>query len=98
MVRILEGGKKIVNKEDAFYDNEILKGITNEWQKGNKVIHGVLGKMKIKTGDVFLLWRMIKLAEAEKIELHGDTTKGWKEFEVKLKSFAPEIVETTNPS
>ena len=41
---------------------------------------------------------MIKLAEAEKIELHGDTTKGWKEFEVKLKSFAPEIVETTNPS
>ena len=98
MVRILEGGKKIVNKEDAFYDNEILKGITNEWQKGNKVIHGVLGKMKIKTGDVFLLWRMIKLAEAEKIELHGDTTKGWKEFEVKLKSFAPETVETTNPS
>lgn len=96
MVRILEGGKKIVSKKEDFYDKEILSGLTGEWQKGNKVMHGVLGKMKIKTGDVFLLGRMVKLAEEGSIELHGDTAKGWKEFEVKLKLSSPETIETTN--
>ena len=86
MVRILEGGKKIVGKNEDFYDREILNGLTNEWQKGNKAMHVILSKMKIKTGDVFLLWRMKKLAEEEKIEIHGDTAKGWKDFEVKLKA------------
>jgi hypothetical protein len=98
MVRILEGGKKIVSKDEDFYDSEILKGLTNEWQKGNKVMASILGKMKIKTGDVFLLWRMKKLVELEKIEINGDTSKGWKDFEVKLKSEAPVEVpaEQTN--
>jgi hypothetical protein len=92
MVRILEGGKKIAGKQEDFYDGEILKGLSNEWQKGNKVMSGILGKMKIKTGDVFLLWRMKKMAEGEKIEIHGDTTKGWKDFEVKLKNTTMEEV------
>jgi hypothetical protein len=86
MVRILEGGKKIASKDEDFYDKDVLAGITKEWQKGNKVMHNILSKMKIKTGDVFLLWRMKKLAEQEKIEINGDTTKSWKDFEVKLKS------------
>jgi hypothetical protein len=92
MVRILEGGKKIVSKNEDFYDKEILSGLTNEWQKGAKAMHTILGKMKIKTGDVFLLWRMKKLAEEEKMEIHGDTAKGWKDFDVKLKSIAVEEV------
>jgi hypothetical protein len=91
-VRILEGGKKIVSKSEDFYDKEILNGLTNEWQKGNKAMSAILSKMKIKTGDVFLLWRMKKLAEEDKVEIHGDTAKGWKEFEVKLKSSSPEEV------
>ena len=53
VVRILEGGKKIVSKEDSFYDKDIMAGLTGEWQKGNKAIHNILAKMKIKTGDVF---------------------------------------------
>lgn len=92
MVRILEGGKKIASKEEDFYDADILKALTPEAVKGNKAMSNILGKMKIKTGDVFLLWRMKKLAEAEKIELIGDASKGWKEFEVKLKTAAPEEV------
>jgi hypothetical protein len=85
MIRILEGGKKIASKEDDFYDNDILKGLTGDWQKGNRAMHNILGNMKIKTGDMFLLYRMKHLAEAGKIEINGDLTKGWKEFEVKLK-------------
>jgi hypothetical protein len=98
MVRMLEGGKKIVGKDEDFYDKDILSGLSNEWQKGNKAMQGILGKMKIKTGDVFLLWRMRKLAEEEKLEINGDTSRGWKDFEVKLKATAPEIVETNNPA
>jgi hypothetical protein len=97
MVRILEGGKKIVGKEETFYDKEVLSGLSNEWQKGNRAMHSVLSKMKIKTGDVFLLWRMKKLSEEGKIEINGGTSKSWKDFEVRLKTAAPEVVETNNP-
>jgi hypothetical protein len=88
LVRILEGGKKIVSKEDSFYDKDILNVLTNDWQKGNKAIHNTLAKMKIKTGDIFLVNRMRALAAQEKIEINGDTSKGWKDFEVRMKSAA----------
>ncbi len=96
MVRILEGGKKIAGKEENFYDDDILKGLSYEWQKGNRAMHNILAKMKIKTGDVFLLGRMKKLAEAKKIEINGDPSKGWKEFEVKLKTAITEAAEIDN--
>ena len=96
MVRILEGGKKIVTRDADFYDKEILSNLSKEFQKGNRAMQQVLSKMKIKTGDVFLLWRMKELAAAEKIEINGDTSKGWKDFEVRLKSATEEIVIITN--
>lgn len=83
MIRILEGGKKIVGKEEGFYDKDIVNGLSNEWQKANRAMQSIFSKMKIKTGDVFLLWRMKKLAEEGKIEINGDTSKRWKDFEVK---------------
>ena len=98
MVRILEGGKKIASKEDDFYDADVLKGLTNEWQKGNKAMHSILSKMKIKTGDVFLLGRMKRLAEEGRIEINGDTAKSWKDFEVKLKSAAPAEAPAEQPN
>jgi hypothetical protein len=95
MVRILEGGKKIVSKGADFYDQEILNALTSEWQKGNRFMHQVLGKMKIKTGDVFLLWRVKKLAEEGKLEINGEPAKGWKEFEVRVKT-AADVLNTVN--
>jgi len=94
-IRILEGGKKIVSKDADFYDKDIFAGLTNEPQKGNKAMPNILGKMKIKTGDVTILNRMKVLAEEGKIELTGEPSKGWKEFEVKLKSAAPAETEAT---
>jgi len=84
MVRILEGGKKIASKEVNFYDNEILKNLTGDWQKANRVITNTLHRMKIKTGDVFLMWRMKQLIAEGNIEVTGDLNKGWKDFDVKL--------------
>ena len=84
MVRMLEGGKKIAGKDETFYDNEILKNLTGEWQKANRVLTNTLNRMKIKTGDVFLMWRMKQLISNGKIEITGDMNKGWKDFDVKL--------------
>jgi hypothetical protein len=89
IVRILEGGKKIVGKDDSFYDNDVLNGLSPEWQKGNRAIHAILARMKNKTGDVFIIWRLRLLAEAGKVDLNGHPSKGWKDFEVKLKSSGP---------
>ena len=94
LIRILEGGKKIVGKEDDFYDKDILANLSNEFQKGNRAMSNILSKMKIKTGDVFLLWRMKKLSAEDKLEISGDTSKNWKDFEVRLKSAVPTETQT----
>jgi hypothetical protein len=83
-VRILEGGKKIVGKEESFYDNEIVKNLTADWQKASRVLSNTLHRMKIKTGDVFIMWRMKELTPQGKIEVMGDTSKSWKDFDLKL--------------
>lgn len=84
VVRILEGGKKIAGKDESFYDNELIKNITGEWQKAGRVLTNTLHRMKIKTGDVFIMWRMKQLISGGKIEAMGDVNKGWKEFDVRL--------------
>ena len=86
LVRFLEGGKKIVGKEVSFYDKDILANITGEAQKLNKVITNTLTKMKVKTGDVFLVWRIRELVVAGRLETTGDWNKGWKEVTVKTAS------------
>jgi hypothetical protein len=83
IVRILEGGKKIASKEADYYDKELLAGVTNETQKLSKYLHNVFSKMKIKTGDVFLVWRLKELEKEGKVEFIGDWNKGWKELSVK---------------
>ena len=84
MVRILEGGKKIVGKEIDFYDGEILKNISGEWQKAWRVSANILHRMKIKTGDVFIMWRIKQLISEGKIEVLGNVSEGWKAFDVRL--------------
>lgn len=88
-VRILEGGKKIVSQDETFYDGEILKNLTSDWQKAWRVLLNTLHRMKIKTGDVFLMWRMKQLISERKIEVIGDSSKGWKDFDVKLPGAQP---------
>jgi len=60
--------------------------ITNYFQKVNKVLHQTQSKMKIKTGDVFLVWRINELIKAETLVAEGDWSKGWKEVAVKKAS------------
>jgi hypothetical protein len=88
-VRLLEGGKKIVQRDVGFYDQEVSKYITGEFQKANKIINAFLTKSKETTGDGFMLWRLKMIAQTEQFEFQG-VLKGVKDFEVKRKSVVAE--------
>jgi hypothetical protein len=83
-VRLLEGGKKIVSEEENFYDAELKKYITADWQKASKIIHQFLSKAKHTTGDMFLLWRLKKMIDMELVDVQGKIGN-MKDFEVKTK-------------
>lgn len=84
-VRLLEGGKKIVQADYNYYDNELLKYISGDWQKASRVINNFLSKAKETTGDAFLQWRLKTLAAEEKIDMQGEL-KNKKDFEIKTRS------------
>ena len=91
-VRILEGGKKLVQYDYDFYDGELRKFISMDWQKGSKLIHSYLNKAMHKTGDAFLLWRLKGMIQAGEVEVQGEI-KNMKDFEVKSKSVQAATVE-----
>ncbi len=84
-VRTLEGGKKLRLHDYDEYDNELLKFITPEFQKVNKIMHQYFAKSKYTTGDMYLLWRIKYLIEEGKLLAQGEV-KGMKDFEVKIKN------------
>lgn len=83
MVRILEGGKKLSQYDEDFYDADLQKFITGEWQKGSKIIHQFLHKNKHTTGDAYLLWRLKTIVANKQLDVQGEL-KAMKDFEVKL--------------
>jgi len=84
-VRLLEGGKKLVQEDYDFYDAELKKYITKDWQKASKVIHHFLSKSKDTTGDAYLLWRLKALVATSEYDVQGNIAR-MKDFEVKVKS------------
>jgi hypothetical protein len=94
-VRILEGGKKIVSKGEDFYDKDILNAISAEPQKLYKVLHNIFSKMKIKTGDAFVVWRIRELINQGKFEVQGDWSKGWKEIMIKSAGAPTAVAESS---
>jgi hypothetical protein len=84
-VRILEGGKKLSLHPEDYYDAEVKKCITDDWQKAAKIIHQFLQKSKQTTGDAFVLWRLKVLLQSDVYEVQG-TVKNMKDFEIKKKS------------
>lgn len=90
MVRLLEGGKKLLLKEVDYYDTELIRYILPDAQKASKIIQSFQSKNKETTGDGFLLWRLKTiLLQNEKYEVIGKMG-AMKDFEIKKKS----ILET----
>lgn len=92
-VRFLEGGKKIVNMPMSFYDKEILSLLTKNAQKLPSAIAHILSKMKVKTGDAFIVYRLQELAEQGKIVFVGEWTKGWKDMVIQMPGGSSILVE-----
>jgi len=91
MVRLLEGGKKILHKEINYYDTDLSRFIMPDAQKASKIIHSFLSKNKETTGDAFLLWRLKNMIQLnDKYEVIGKLG-AMKDFEIKKKS----TVQTT---
>ncbi len=84
MVRILEGGKKILGQSIQFYDKEILRQCTGDFQKANRVLQHVLQRMKVKTGDAFLMHRIKELLRNGQLLTNGDADRSWKDLDLKL--------------
>jgi hypothetical protein len=91
-VRILEGGKKLSQYDYDFYDSDLKKYITADWQKGSRIIHNFQNKSKQSTGDAFLLWRLKNLLAAGEYDVQGEL-KNMKDFEVKGKSAQAAVAE-----
>lgn len=90
-VRILEGGKKLAQYDYDFYDGDLKKYITKDWQKANKIISQFLSKNKHTTGDAYLLWRLKTILAEDKYDVQGEL-KNMKDFEIKTKATVSETV------
>jgi hypothetical protein len=82
-VRLLEGGKKLVQTDFSFYDKELLSFVTKDWQKAARVITHFLNKGKDTTGDMYLLWRLKKMISEGILDAQGEI-RNMKDFEIKL--------------
>lgn len=83
VVRLLEGGKKIVSKEASFYDADLLAALGTKTLKLQRILSNAFGKMPIQTGDAFLVWRLRTMAGNGQLLLQGNWEKGWKELTFK---------------
>ena len=84
-VRLLEGGKKLIQVDYDYFDYEMAKFVTTDWQKAGKIIQQFISKAKHFTSDAYLLWRLKILLEKNVFEVQGKP-KGLKDFELKLKT------------
>jgi len=92
-VRFLEGGKKLISMPINFYDKDINSLLTKNAQKLPSAIAHIISKMKIKTGDAFIVSRLKAMAEMGKIVFAGNWQKGWKDMVVQMPGGTTVVVE-----
>jgi hypothetical protein len=92
-VRFLEGGKKLVSMHIGCYDKEILSLLTKNAQKLPSALNNIMGKLKVKLGDTFVVFRLKALEEAGKLVIVGDWAKGWKDMVIQMPGGSSVVVE-----
>jgi hypothetical protein len=92
-VRFLEGGKKLVSMSASFYDKDIFSLLTKNAQKLPSALAHIISKMKIKTGDAFIVSRLKAMSEMGKIVFAGNWQKGWKDIVVQMPGGSSVVVE-----
>ena len=84
-VRLLEGGKKIIQFEVDYFDSELKKYIMPDWQKSNKIIHHFISKSKHHISEGFLLWRLKEMISQNLYAFQGKLAN-MRDFEIKYHS------------
>ncbi len=74
-LRILEGGKKMVQQPDDYYDKQILHFIQPAFQKIQRTVHQILSKSTEKLNDAFLTWRLKQFVASGIAEQQGETIR-----------------------
>jgi hypothetical protein len=92
-VRFLEGGKKLVSMSASFYDKDIFSLLTKNAQKLPSAIAHIISKMKVKTGDAFIVSRLKAMQEIGKVVLAGNWQKGWKDIVVQMPGGSTVVAE-----
>jgi hypothetical protein len=83
-IRTLEGGKKLLSRPENHYDAQLVSLLSGSFQKGGRVLQQAMSKYGLPTGDVYLAWRLRELAASGLIELKGDQTRPYREWELRL--------------
>lgn len=84
-IRTLEGGKKLELFDYDYYDNDLKKIITTDWQKGNKIIQQMVSKGKHNVSEAYLLWRLKTMIAQDMFDVQGNVAN-MKDFELKTKA------------
>jgi Domain of unknown function (DUF1835)/Protein of unknown function len=74
-LRLLEGGKKVIQREDDYYDQNILNFLQPQFQKISRTVHQFLLKSPEKPNEYFLLWRLKQLIAAGTVEQQGEMVR-----------------------
>ncbi len=93
--RIHEGGKKLASRNDDHYDQQLLSICSAQYQKASKVINQAMTKAVIPTGDTYLGWRLRQMAASGQLQLKGDPSKTFKDWEVRLPGSEEPVQEPT---
>lgn len=86
-VRTWEGAKKLAVHGEDFFDRDLTGFMSDNWQRGSKIVSQFLSKSKRSPSAFYLHWRLRCLVDAGQVEAQGDL-KNLKEFEIRKKSNA----------
>jgi hypothetical protein len=91
----LEGGKNIISRSEDYYDPALLQMLQSAPQKLGKFLQQFYAKTKTQVGDVYLVWRLKKMAEQNKLVIEGDWSKGWKDITLASANYQQSELYTT---
>jgi len=74
-LRLLEGGKKLIQQEDDYYDKSLLNFLQPVFQKIPRTLHQYILKSQEKVNETFLLWRLKQLVISGVAEQQGDMVR-----------------------
>jgi hypothetical protein len=74
-LRLLEGGKKIIQEPDDYYDRQLLNSLQPAFQKISRAIQQFLLKSQLRVNELFLLWRLKQLTASGIAEQQGETIR-----------------------